>query len=120
MKRRKYNKKEQDDLQRIKRENDKLKKQVSSLRKQLVKIDINRYENLQDLIHKFDKQEVEESLEKNKQDEEKRWKCFECEEGTLRLKVIERPNGIVYLRKCDNCVNKTKLKKWNKEVNGIE
>jgi len=120
MKRRKYSRTEQDDLQKVKRENDKLKKQISSLRKQLARIDINRYENLQDLMQKFDKIEVEDDLKLSKKAKEKKWKCFNCEEGILRLKVFERPDGIFYLRKCDCCDNRTKLKKWNKDIDGIE
>lgn len=120
MKRRKFTHKEQDDLQRLKRENDKLKKQVSQLRKQIARIDINRYENLQDMIHKFDKAEVEETIERDKAAQEKKWKCHKCIEGTLRLKVFERQDGIVYLRKCDCCDNKTTLKKWNENVEGVE
>jgi hypothetical protein len=116
MRRRKHNHKEQDELQKTKRENDKLKKQVSSLRKQLARIDIGRYENLQDLMEKFDKQEIEDSLKRNEEEQEKRWKCFKCDGGVLQLKVFERHDGIVYLRKCDSCDNKTKLKKWDKSV----
>jgi hypothetical protein len=118
MKRRKYSYKEQDDLQRLKRENEKLKKHVSSLRKQLARIDIDRYENIQDLIHKYDKQEVEETLEKNKKIQEDKWKCHKCQDGTLRLKIIDRSDGMFYYRKCDNCPNRTVLKKWNENVEG--
>lgn len=120
MRRRKYSHKEQDDLQKLKRENDKLKKQVSSLRKQIARVDIDRYENLQDLIHKFDKQEVEENLEKQAAVQEKKWKCHQCVDGVLRLKVFERLDGMFYLRRCDCCPNKTKLKKWNENVDGAK
>jgi hypothetical protein len=120
MKRRRYSHKEQDDLQKLKRENDKLKKQVSSLRKQLARIDINRYENLQDLMHKFDKEEVAENLENDKKVQEQKWKCHKCSDGVLRLKVFERLDGIVYFRKCDNCDNRTTTKKWDKSVEGVE
>jgi hypothetical protein len=120
MKRRRYNHKEQDDLQRLKRENDRLKKQVSSLRKQLARVDIDRYENLQDLIHKYDKEEAAEIIAKEHKAKEQKWKCYECPEGILRLKVFERQDGIFYMRKCDKCVNRTKLKRWSKEVEGIE
>lgn len=120
MKRRKYSRKEQDDLQKIKRENDKLKKQVSSLRKQLARIDINRYENLQDLIHKYDKQEVEENIKNDAKTQENRWKCHKCDSGILILKIFERADGIVYYRKCNGCPNKTTLKKWDESVEGIQ
>jgi Zn finger protein HypA/HybF involved in hydrogenase expression len=120
MKRRKYNNKEQDELQKYKRENDKLKRQVSSLRKQLAKIDIGRYENLQDMMQKFDAQEVKENQENDIREQEKKWKCHNCSDGVLRLKVFERQDGIMYFRKCDNCDNRTELKKWNKNVEGVE
>lgn len=120
MKRRKYSDSEQDDLQRLKRENDKLKRQISALRKQLARIDINRYENLQDLIHKYDKQEAEEILAKEQKSNEEKWKCYHCQDGVLRLKIYQRLDGIFYNRKCDQCPNKTKLKKWNDDIEGVE
>lgn len=120
MKRRKFNHKEEDSLQKLKRENDRLKKQVSSLRKQIARIDINRFENLQEILHKHDQIEAEEVLENDKKQLEKKWKCYECVDGVLRLKVFERQDGIVYFRKCDKCNNRTKLQKWNKDVEGVE
>lgn len=120
MKRRNYNHKEQDELQKLKRENDRLKKQVSSLRKQIARIDIDRYENLQDLIHKFDKTEAADIIAKQQQAKEQKWKCFECGTGILRLKLIQRLDGIFYYRACDCCGNRTKTQKWDKSVEGIE
>lgn len=120
MKRRKFNHKEEDSLQRLKRENDRLKKQVSSLRKQIARIDISRMENLQEILHKHDELEAEEVFLNERKEQEKRWRCYECQDGVLRLKVLERQDGIVYFRKCDKCSNRTKLKRWNKDVEGIE
>lgn len=119
MKRRNYNHKEQDELQKLKRENDKLKKQVSSLRKQLARIDIDRYENLQDLIHKYDKENAEEMMVQQQKAKEEKWKCFECGTGILRLKLIERLDGMIYYRACDCCSNRTKTQRWNKTVEGV-
>lgn len=120
MKRRKFNHKEQDELQKLKRENDRLKRQVSSLRKQIARVDIDRYENLQDLIHKYDQEEAAEIIAKEVKAKEEKWRCYECPDGILRLKVIQRQDGTFYYRKCDKCTNKTKLKKWDKNVEGVE
>ncbi len=120
MKRRNFNHKEQDSLQKIKHENEKLKRTVSSLRKQIARIDISRMENLQEIVHKYTQDvEASEILAKDTK-KEQRWKCHDCEDGIMRLKVFERQNGIVYYRKCDKCDNRTKLQKWNKNVEGIE
>lgn len=124
MKRRKYTHKEQDDLQRLKRENDKLKKQVSSLRKQISRLDIDRYQNIKEIL---EKQEVEDSKEvilKEKEKLEKQWKCWECGHGVLRIKRLHRIDGSFYFRKCDNqsCDHRTKTQPIPADgsVEGIE
>lgn len=67
----KYNDKEYDLLQRLKHENEKLKKQNKRLKKQLQRIDIDRYENLKDIIYKHYQEDAEEQLKKEKKKNEK-------------------------------------------------
>jgi len=49
---------------------------------------------------------------------DKDWKCHKCDEGTLKLIVIERHDGKHYFRACGNkkCPNRTKLKKWHPDI----
>lgn len=120
MKRRKYSLKEQDDLQRLKRENDQLKKRISSLRKQISRIDVDRYENLQEIVHKFDQQDLQERLADERKEQEKKWKCHKCPDGILKLKLFDRHDGTFYFRKCDCCPNRTILKRWKDGIEGVE
>ena len=111
--------KEFDELQRLKYENKKLKKQISQLRKQLAKIDVDRYQNLKELVEAQQKEdkELEEKIKREKLKE--KWKCYECKEGYLRLMIFHRPDGDFYYRRCTRCGHKTKLQRYNKDVDGI-
>lgn len=110
MKRRNYNRKEQDELQKLKRENDKLKKQVSSLRKQLSRVDIDRYQNIKELLEKQAHEDAEDILQKEREIAEKNWRCWDCGEGLLRVRRLHRLDGSFYYRLCDNdkCKKRTK------------
>lgn len=112
MKRRNYNHKEQDDLQRLKRENDRLKKQVSSLRKQISRLDVDRYENIKELLAKQDADDAKDTFIKDKENAEKKWRCWDCGQGVLRTKRLHRLDGSFYYRLCDNdsCKKRTKTK----------
>lgn len=117
MKRRNYNKKEQDQLQKIRQENTKLKKQVAKLRKVINNIDIEHYKFVQDLLNSetFKKKSapaIQEELEK-------KWACHQCEEGVMRLIILHRAGEPYYTRKCDSCSNKTKMKRYTEGVEGV-
>ena len=100
--------KEQTKLQQLIRENKELKREVSRLRKDLARIDItyNEEENIEEI-------ESKPMVSKNK------WKCFECELGNLKLIIYQRRDSLFYFRKCNNCYNRTKSKKYSSEVEGI-
>jgi hypothetical protein len=120
MSKRKHCDREYDDLQKLKYENRKLKRQVSSLRKQIARINIYEYENLKDLLDKHDQEDRHQTLIEQKEKDKKRWECFKCKVGYLKLKIFERRDGIFYFRKCNNCENRTKTQKWSEDVEGIE
>lgn|SRR3989344_8771066 len=117
-KRRNFNEREQDQLQKLKLENQRLKRSISTLRKQISRIDIESYENLKDLLDKQDEQDFKRTLEEANVQKKKKWECFECKDGTLILTVLDRLDGQFYYRRCNNlnCRYRTKLKKWNKDV----
>ena len=120
MGRRKYGDREYDSLDKLKHENKRLKRQISALRKQVARIDINRYENLKDLLQKHDQEDVSEQVVKEQERLKKKWECHSCKQGTLKLKIFERRDGIFYFRKCDSCDNRTKTKKHDESVEGVK
>jgi DNA-directed RNA polymerase subunit RPC12/RpoP len=103
-------------LDKLKHENKVLKKHVASLRKQLQRIDIDRYENIKEIIHKHDSGEHSDDLKPHEESLKKIWECFECSGGVLQLTVLNRRDGEFYYRKCNNCNHRTKLKPFTKDV----
>lgn len=110
--------KEFDLLDRLKKENKKLKRTNTTLRrenerlKSYADIDVDKYEGLQKLA----KQRREERQKREKGEKEKR-KCFECEDGYMILETWPRRDGVYYNRVCNqNCGNKTQMKKYHKDV----
>lgn len=109
--------KEFDELQKLKEENKKLKKQVSKLRKVINNIDIDHYNFVYDLLNSESfKEKPKKTAEKEL---EKKWYCFKCENGIMRLAIIHRAQEPYYFRKCDCCENKTKMKKYTEDVEGV-
>ncbi len=120
MKRRDYSRKEQDRMQRLQRENEKLKKQISSLRKQLSRIDLDRYSYLRDVIEAHEAEDEAFDVKMSLEEEKRKWECFECQAGVLRLVVVSKVGQPYYFRKCDNCGKKTKLKKYDENIQGYQ
>jgi hypothetical protein len=117
--RRNFSDKELDKLQRIQRENEKLKRENVRLRKEISKLDTNHFEHLRDLV---DQQTAEafEGPKSKRQEQKEKWECFECKEGTLKIIILNRRDGCHYFRKCSNCEHKTKIKKYTDQVEGIK
>lgn len=120
VKRRKYNQKEEDLLQKTKRENQKLKRQITALRKQLQRVDLERYENLKDLIYKNSKEDIEDKIKKEREKLKKDWECHTCRVGFMKIHTISRRDGLFYYRKCTKCDNRTPTKPYNEKVEGIK
>jgi hypothetical protein len=110
--RRNYNDKEYAELERLKHENQKLKRQVSALRKQISRLDVDRYNNVKELLEKQANDDAYEYVHKEKQKAEQQWRCYSCGSGVLRTKRMHRRDGSFYYRKCDNekCTNRTNTK----------
>ena len=115
--RRKYADKEYDELQKLKHENSRLRKSVRSLRKQISRIDLDRYSNLKNLIDKHLEEEHVDVLEKQLK---RQWECYKCGEGFLRLYTIARRDKTVYYRKCTECSNRTPIKPYTDKIEGIK
>ena len=112
--------KEFSQLDRLKHENRKLKRQISALRKQLERIDVSRWDNLQELVQK--QAEEDKIVEKSKKNNrlKQKWACFQCDDGVLRLIILNRRDGVFYYRSCSACNNRTKPQKYHKLVDGIK
>lgn len=106
-------------LERLKRENKSLKKQLARLQKQLNRIDLDRFQNLEEIVEAQYKEEKE-LHQKTKRDQLlEKWKCFHCDDGYIHLIVVNRPDGVYYFRRCRECGHKTKLQKYNENVEGV-
>lgn len=107
-------------MRRLKLENQKLKKQMATLRKQLSRIDIDRYSNLRQIIeaHALEDKgfDAEISLDKLKAD----WACNECKSDYLRIIVVPRADGTFYMRKCGSCKHRTGLKRFTNNICGLD
>lgn len=51
---------------------------------------------------------------------ERKWKCFDCHEGILRLVIIPGGENNRYFRKCSMCSKRTEVKTYTEEVEGIK
>ena len=109
--------------QKLINENDKLKRQVSSLRKQLARVDLDRYQTIKDMVQEHyteDRaQEGKEILESVK----KTWLCRDCQEGYLQIFIYNHSGKTWYYRTCSlapSCGNRTLAKQYDpKTVKGI-
>lgn len=103
--------------QTLKAENKLLKRQISRLQKLLARIDdptrIQQLTELVDAQRREDK-ELHEDLVQSAASA--KWKCFKCEEGTIKLLIFNRADGVFYFRRCAHCGNKTRLKKYHQGV----
>ena len=109
--------------QRLQHENDKLKKIIAQLRKQLARVDLDRFSNIRDIVHKhYQQEDAERHAEKERESEEQlrnEWRCVKCETGHLEIILLNKMNELHYWRKCTDCSHRTKLQKYSKDVRGI-
>lgn len=107
------------EIKKHKAENTKLRRQVSKLRKVISRIDLDHYQFIKDLLESQEKQDQDFSQEQKKKGLENRWKCYDCEDGILRLVTVMKAGEPYYLRKCDSCGKKTKTKKYTEDIEGV-
>lgn len=103
-------------------QNKKLKREISSLRKQLARTNLDKFSSAKDLIEKHyqdDKgKEGQDIIEKLK----KEWACREpnCA-GYLEIFTYTKMDQIWYFRRCNSpvCAHRTKSQLYTPEVRGI-
>lgn len=116
MSKRKYCDKDLDMLDRLKKENKQLKRQLSNLKKQLDRINPSNIEELREFASRQE--------ERNRRQEKKakladKWKCYNCGKGNLYIIKVPHPKGTYYFRSCDSCDNRTKAKPYTSKVKGL-
>lgn len=121
--RRNHGSKEFSEVQRIRKEIEKLKRENASLRKQLSRVDINRYNDIQELVNQNEMEERNQaSRSKNLAYLKEKWKCFKCGVGFLKIFLLPRRDGVFYFRRCStkSCPHRTKAQKYTTEIEGIQ
>lgn len=112
--------KERSKEQELKYENNKLRREVSSLRKQLCRIDLDRYSHVRDMVQEHLAEEDDDMLTQEMlQSMKNTWKCHECNEGHLEINLYTKMNETWYYRQCSNCDNRTKSQSYTPSVKGI-
>ena len=108
--------------QELRQENQQLKRMVSSLRKQIARIDLDRYESVKEMIQEHYKEGKEEEGKEILENLKKTWECHKCNEGYLEIFVLNRGSDTIYYRICSNapaCMNRTKTQIYSQNVKGI-
>jgi HPt (histidine-containing phosphotransfer) domain-containing protein len=107
--------------QRLVQENRLLKRQVSSLRKELARVDLDRFKNLKETIEQHyqddKRQEGQDIIEHLKQE----WRCTATPgcQGYLEITLFNKINDTWYYRRCTDCPHRTRSQKYSPEVKGI-
>lgn len=107
--------------QELKYENQKLRKQISALRKQLARLDLDRHSYVRDIVEEHLALEDQETTAKDMLDSMKNeWRCNSCGTGYLEIHLYTRQDGTFYYRLCNNCPHRTVGKRYDpNSVRGI-
>ena len=116
---RNHGKKEVDQLQRLKSENKTLKRELSQIRKQMARIDLDRFDTLREMIEENQTTEEPEFGANFLDNLKNTWLCNDCRQGHLEIILYNKVDSTWYYRKCSNCPNRTKSQKYFPSVQGI-
>lgn len=99
-------------VDRLKRENKQLKRDYSKLRKQVDRLNLEheRYATLRELVHKQTKEARESKRAKKDRG------CWQCGKGVLGIVILQIPGRPKYFRKCNLCDHRTDTKEYNPKV----
>ena len=101
--------------QKLQQENQQLKKQISSLRKQLSRIDLDRYSTIKDIIDESYQDDKKEMSAKILENLKQQWACKICIDGVMEIFTLNRAGETIYYRICSNspvCGNRTRAKPY--------
>ena len=110
--------------QRLINENKNLKKELAHLRKQIARLDVDRYDTVKQMCSDYKESErFEENAGKlttTSERLEKEWACHKPKcSGHLQITLFNKISETWYFRSCTNCNNRTKSKRYGEEVRGI-
>jgi hypothetical protein len=106
--------------QRLLKENQVLKRELAAIRKRLARIELQgRYENVKEAIEDHEKNSGLPTTQNLLESLKEEWKCRDCQEGYLEIFLYNKISDTWYYRKCNSCSNRTKSKKYSKDVKGI-
>lgn len=105
--------------QELRYENHKLRRQISSLRKQLARLDLDRHDYVKTIVDEHLAQEEQETTEKMLHRLKEEWRCKECGIGYLEINLYNKPDDVYYYRKCSSCPHRTKSQVYSPSVRGI-
>ena len=112
--------KERSKEQILKYENQKLRRQISSLRKQLARVDLDRYSQVRDIVEEhYANEEVEINTQDMLESLKDVWKCRECPDGYLEIIIYSKMGNPYYFRQCSNCSHRTKSQLHTPSVRGL-
>ena len=107
--------------QRLVHENQRLKRQVGVLRKQLARLDLDRYDSIKDILEEHSQENKPQTSQEFLENLKKTWACNEngCQ-GYLEIILYNKINSTFYYRRCTSCVHRTKSKAYDPQrVKGI-
>lgn len=109
--------------QKLIKENRQLKRELSHLRKQISRLDLEGLEAAKAAVFE---QEEKDRFNENVGDAsasseqlKKIWKCNKCETGFLEINLYTKCGLTQYYRKCNNCDHRTQGKRYDETVRGI-
>ena len=109
--------------QRLSKENKQLKRELAHLRKQISRIDLDRYETVTKMCADYQESErFQENMAENTSGVDqlkKTWACNECQVGWLEITLYSKLGETYYFRKCISCNHRTKGKRYSAEIKGI-
>lgn len=115
--------KEYSRLQEVLHENNRLKKEISRLRKQLARLDLDRHSYVRDIIEEhYAKEDQEATAEQLLKKLKEEWRCHSCLEGHLEIVMYSKLGIPWYFRRCSNlnCGHRTKSQPYSDKVRGIK
>ncbi len=106
--------KEYSRLQQALHENAKLKREISRLRKQYARLDLDRHEYVKSIVDEhYAREQQEETTEKMLGRLKEEWRCRVCKIGYLEIIIYNRLDGTFYYRHCNNCIHRTTSQKYD-------
>lgn len=105
--------------QKLIHENKRLKRELAQLRKQMARIDLDRFETLREMIEENQTEEHSEFGADFLENLKKTWLCNDCRQGHLEIILYNKREDTWYYRACTHCENRTKSQKYSPEVKGI-